>query len=91
MKEITLYGATISVVDANTGTILRPIVSTLPAESGTGPSFLRATSSKENMKWECIHYEPQTIKISANGYETQSFIVATANTNIEARLLPREE
>jgi hypothetical protein len=91
MKAITLYGATISVVDANTGAILRPVVSTLPVESGAAPFFSRGTSSKENMKWECIHYEPQTIKISANGYETQSFIVATANTNIEARLITREE
>ena len=91
MNKVTLYGATISVVDAQTGTILRPSVTTLPSKTETAPSYIQSTASKDDMTWACIHIEPQTIRVSATGYSTQSYVVATAHTNIEARLTALQE
>ena len=91
MNKVTLYGATISAVDAQTGTILRPSVTSLPSKTETAPSYIQSTASKDDITWECIHIEPQTIQVSAKGYNTQSYVVATAHTNIEARLTARRE
>ena len=86
MDKVTLYSATISAIDAHTGTILRPSVASLPSKTKPAPSHIQLTASKDDLTWECIHIEPQTILISAAGYSTQSYVVATAHTNIEARL-----
>ena len=91
MNRITLYSATISAIDINTGTILRPSVASLPSNTKPAPSFIQFTSSKNDMTWECIHVEPQTIRVSAKGYSTQSYVVASAHTNIEARLTALQE
>ena len=86
MAKVALYSATISAVDDQTGTVLRPSVASLPSKTKPAPSYIHLTASKDDMTWESIHIEPQTILISAAGYSTQSYVVATAHTNIEARL-----
>ena len=91
MDKVTLYSATISAVDDHTGTILRPSVTSLSSKTKPAPSYIQLTASKDDMTWECIHIEPQTILISATGYSTQSYVVATAHTNIEARLTALQE
>ena len=91
MDKVTLYSATISAIDAHTGTILRPSVASLPSKTKPAPSYIHLTASKDDMTWESIHIEPQTILISAAGYNTQSYVVATAHTNIEARLTALQE
>ena len=91
MNKVTLYSATISAIDIITGEILRPSVASLPSKPKPAPSFIQSTASKDYMTWTCIHVEPQTIRVSAKGYSTQSYIVATAHTNIEARLTALQE
>ena len=91
LNKVTLYSATITAVDTNTGNILRPTVTTLASKTKPAPSYIQSTASKDDMKWACIHIEPQTIRISATGYSTQSYVVATAHTNIEARLTALQE
>lgn len=91
MAKVALYSATISAVDDQTGTVLRPSVASLPSKTKPAPSHIQLTASKDDLTWECIHIEPQTIQISATGYSTQSYVVATAHTNIEARLTALQE
>lgn len=91
INKVTLYSATITAVDTNTGNILRPTVTALASETKPAPSYIQSTASKDDMKWACIHIEPQTIRVSATGYSTQSYVVATAHTNIEARLTALQE
>ena len=91
MNKVSLYSATITAVDTKTGNILRPSVTTLASETKPAPSYIQFTASKDDVKWECIHIEPQTIRVSATGYSTHSYVVATAHTNIEARLTPLQE
>lgn len=91
MNKISLYSATVTAVDANTGNTLRPSVASLPSQTIPAPSFIQFTASKDDITWECIHIEPQTIWVSAKGYSTQSYVVASAHTNIEARLTALQE
>jgi hypothetical protein len=91
LNKVTLYSATITAVDTNTGNILRPTVASLPSKTKPAPSYIQFTASKVDLKWECIHIEPQTISVSATGYSTQSYVIATAHTNIEARLTALQE
>ena len=91
MSKVTLYSAIITAIDTNTGNILRPTVTTIASETKPAPSYIQCTASKDDMKWTCIHIEPQTIRVSATGFSTQSFVVATAHTNIEARLTALQE
>lgn len=91
MSKVTLYSAIITAIDTNTGNILRPTVTTIASETKPAPSYIHSTASKDDMEWACIHIEPQTIRISATGYSTQSYVVATAHTNIEARLTALQE